>query len=160
MRITIQIDAREALAALGRLERALGDLRSPLREIAGALESSVEDAFALERAPSGEAWAPLRPVTQRRRRAWPGMILQDSAHLAGSITSSSGADWAAAGTNLGYAPTHQFGARKGQFGRTRRGAPIPWGDVPARPFLGRADELDGEILDVVERWLRRAVAGS
>ncbi|MGB0955835.1 MAG: phage virion morphogenesis protein [Panacagrimonas sp.] len=39
----------------------------------------------------------------------------------------------------------QFGARKGAFGTTRRGAPIPWGDIPARPFLGISDEDRTEI---------------
>ena len=52
---------------------------------------------------------------------------------------------------------HQFGAEKGAFGATSRGTPIPWGDIPARPFLGlSADDRDGvrdRILDFIgEQW--------
>lgn len=48
------------------------------------------------------------------------------------------------------------GARKGQFGRTSRGAPIPWGNIPARDFLGvSADDRVG-IVDVLRRHIRGA----
>jgi phage gpG-like protein len=58
------------------------------------------------------------------------------------------------GTNVIYAPTHQFGARQGQYGRyaTRRrtSIPIPWGDVPARPFLGVSAEDERVILNLIK----------
>ena len=59
----------------------------------------------------------------------------------------------AVGSSLEYAAVQQFGARRGEFGRTRRGAPIPWGDIPARPFLGvsRVDRV--EILDILAGYL-------
>ena len=38
-----------------------------------------------------------------------------------------------------YAGAHQFGARRGACGTNKKGAPIPWGDIPARPFLGVSD---------------------
>ena len=31
---------------------------------------------------------------------------------------------------------------------TASGLPIPFGDIPARPFLGCSDDLDAEILDM------------
>lgn len=39
------------------------------------------------------------------------------------------------GSPMEYAATQQFGAMRGAFGRTRRNAPIPWGNIPPRPFL-------------------------
>ena len=54
-----------------------------------------------------------------------------------------------AGTNKVYAATHQFGAERGEFGADRRGRPIPWGDIPARPFLGVGDEQRGIILEAL-----------
>jgi hypothetical protein len=48
-----------------------------------------------------------------------------------------------------------FGAKQGAFGRTSRGGPIPWGDIPARPLLpideqGNMDAFDKEeIRDIL-----------
>ena len=63
------------------------------------------------------------------------------------------------GTNLVYATTHQFGALKGQFGfaafDTRAGAfEIPWGDIPARPFLGISADTEGQVVDAIGDLLR------
>jgi len=44
-----------------------------------------------------------------------------------------------------YAAVHQFGAAQGAFGNTSRGSPIPWGDIPARPYLGLSDDDRQEI---------------
>lgn len=53
-----------------------------------------------------------------------------------------------------YAATQQFGAKQGEFGRDKRNHPIPWGDIPARPFFpdqsrGLPDELNRDISDVL-----------
>jgi len=163
MQIDIEIDDRAVLAALGRLSEAVDDLTPAMRSIAGVLASAAEDAFEAEADPAtGTPWAPLTETTQRRpvdragtlRGAHP--ILQVSAQLATSIQSEWGADYAAAGTNLVYAATHQFGAQRGQYGTTRRGAPIPWGDVPSRPFLGLGEQHRADVLDIIERHLALA----
>ena len=57
-----------------------------------------------------------------------------------------------------YAGTHQFGAKKGQYGSTSRGQPIPWGDIPAREFLGLSDDDESEIVDIVSGYLAGAVS--
>ena len=57
------------------------------------------------------------------------------------------------GTNTRYGAMQQFGARKGQFGRTSRGAPIPWGNVPPRPWLGISTSDRAEIADILRRHL-------
>jgi len=44
------------------------------------------------------------------------------------------------GTRKKYAAAHQHDAKKGQYGKTRRGGPIPWGDAPALPFIGVSDD--------------------
>ncbi|MEW6427320.1 MAG: phage virion morphogenesis protein [Thermodesulfobacteriota bacterium] len=63
------------------------------------------------------------------------------------------------GSSLIYSATQQFGARRGAFGRTKRGAPIPWGDIPARPFLGVSDDDRRNILDIIEEHLEAAAGG-
>lgn len=49
-------------------------------------------------------------------------------------------------------------AERGAFGSTSRAAPIPWGDIPARPFLGLSgsdrDELRSILIEFIEAGLR------
>jgi phage gpG-like protein len=47
---------------------------------------------------------------------------------------------------LPYAAMMQFGGTKGQF-------PNLWGDIPARPYIGFAQEQEDTILEIVTEWL-------
>lgn len=62
------------------------------------------------------------------------------------------------GSSLEYSAVQQFGAGKGEFGRSKRG-PIPWGDIPARPFLGFSDEDKANVLDILQEHLEAAING-
>jgi phage gpG-like protein len=64
-----------------------------------------------------------------------------------------------------YAATQQFGARQGEFGRDKRNHPIPWGDIPARPFFpdpaqGLPEELQQDIADVLRIAIQNAMHGT
>ena len=162
MKIEIEYRDREVRAALDRLRRAARDLRPAMRDIAAALEDSVLESFDAEASPDGDPWAPLSEATRSRRErrgTWPGMKLQAEGALVRSVSSAHDADSAVAGTNLVSAPVHQFGAKKGEFGSTRRGTPIPWGDIPARPFLGVSAAAREDISDILGDHFRRAVNG-
>ncbi|KJR41707.1 phage virion morphogenesis protein, partial [Candidatus Magnetoovum chiemensis] len=54
------------------------------------------------------------------------------------------------GSNVIYAATHQFGAKKGSFGKTKRNAPIPWGNIPARPLLPSDDLPKDDMNDLTD----------
>lgn len=142
---------------------ALGRDMSPIaRQVAGVLADAPERAFAGQRDPvTGRGWHDLSPVTIARRaqKGHDGPILQVSGLLAGSIQADSGRDYAIVGTNEPHAPTHQFGAVRGAFGRTRRGGPIPWGNIPPRPFLGVGPEDEEEILDIIRAEVQNALTG-
>ena len=58
---------------------------------------------------------------------------------------------------LKEAGTHQFGASKGAFGTTSRGSPIPWGDIPARPFFGLSSEDEWGVLEILTDHLIDAI---
>lgn len=78
----------------------------------------------------------------------------------------------AVGSPLIYAATHQFGAKMGEFGRyyqlsrlkyaegdfrrhagMTKGHPIPWGNIPARPFLGLSNQDRNDIVSTCARYL-------
>jgi phage virion morphogenesis protein len=127
---TVTIDDRAVQAALTRLARQVADMTPVMEDIGRALGKLTEDAFQAE----GPGWPALSPVTVARRGgAHP--ILQDSGGLAASITHGGNRRSAWVGASKVYAAVQQFGQKKGASGRTRRGAPIPWGDIPPRPYL-------------------------
>jgi phage virion morphogenesis protein len=157
--IEVEVNTEALEAQLGRAI-ALGANMTPItRALAGVLEDIPERAFANQADPTtGQAWAPLSPATVKRRgSATP--ILQVSGALAASIQSEYGPDFAQAGTATVYAPPHQFGARKGAFGTTSRGRPIPWGDIPARPIFGVGPEDEAEFAQVALEGLQRVLEG-
>ncbi|MBI4804455.1 MAG: phage virion morphogenesis protein [Desulfovibrio sp.] len=157
--IQIEVNISGVAAILSRIV-TLGANMTPIsRALAGVLADIPERAFAEQRDPAtGAPWAPLSPVTVNKRgSATP--ILQMSGHLASSIQTEHGPDFARVTTNVPYAPTHQFGAKKGQYGRTKRGASIPWGDIPGRPFFGVGPADEAEIEQVAREHLQRELGG-
>lgn len=106
--------------------------------------------------PDGRPWAPLSPVTiARRAKAGKNTdtILQVTRHLAGNIVAQVDAAGLRVGSPVEYAGVMQFGAAQGAFGRTSRGGPIPWGTIPARPFLGISETDETEIVAIARAWL-------
>lgn len=161
--IEIEVNFDGLEHGLTRLVELGRDMTPVTRQLAGVLADAPERAFAGQRDPvTGNAWHPLSPVTigRRAKAGHDGPILQVRGQLAGSLHADYGPDHAAVGTNVPYAPTHQFGVKKGAFGTTKRGGPIPWGDIPARRFLGVGPEDEEEIRGILGEAARRALAGA
>lgn len=158
--IQITANDQEVQRALDEVVRRVADPTDLMRQVADVLADATDAAFANEADPAtGVAWDPLSAVTLALRpERQGGQILNASgaAGLKGSISTDYGKDFAEIGTNRVYAPTHQFGAEKGAFGKTSRGGPIPWGDIPARPFLGIGPEDETDILDLATEFLADA----
>lgn len=167
----VKLDDSALRAALARLRAAAGDARPAFREIGEYLIEATRRRFVEGRGPDGTAWAPNSPATLARvlpgkgaaagRRGRPGgagkrPLLGESLQLSRQWSYRADDRSVTVGTPLAYAATQQFGARKGQFGRTRRGAPIPWGTIPARPFLGLSAADREAVLALVSAHLRRA----
>lgn len=146
--IKIVIDDAQVLSALDRIVHTASDLTPVMQEIGEVLVESTKRRFAQGRAPDGAPWAPNRPSTLARKRD-PRPLIGESRRLSNEIFPRAGRDFVEVGSALEYSAVQQFGARKGQFGRTRRGAPIPWGTITARPFVGLSDEDRRNIIDIV-----------
>lgn len=160
--ITITVDDRAVLAAIQALRQHVENLQAPMADIGQALTEAARLAFHDARDPYGRGWAPLSAVTVSRRRQGSAVPLRDTDRLMNSLTYRADASSVEVGTDVIYAGTHQFGARQGAYGRTRRGGPIPWGSIPARRFLptdGLPDDQQDEVLDILRDHIARAVKG-
>ena len=84
MKADIQFDDAAVRHALNGLIALGKDLSPAMKEIAGALESGVQDAFRLQQDPAdGSAWPDLSETTKARRekrRKWPGPTLRVMGH--------------------------------------------------------------------------------
>jgi len=156
--IRIHIDDRQIQQALRRLQEAADDLTPALQDIGEYLASATRKRFAEGKGPNGAPWEPLSAKTiARKGHAKP--LIGETGLLRKIRYQLEGPDTVVVGTGAEYGATHQFGAKKGRFGKTRQGRPIPWGDIPARPFLGVSDEDAQNILDILAEHLEEAVRG-
>ncbi|MEW6416167.1 MAG: phage virion morphogenesis protein [Pseudomonadota bacterium] len=172
--IQIDVDDREVLDVLAKLARRAGDLSPALRQIGEDLADSTQRRFATGTAPDGSRWAPNSPTTLLRYLASKdrpkgvfgkrdGKLtargigvalgkkpLVDSGNLASTINYQvvDGGRTLLVGSPQKYAAVQQFGAKKGSLGKR-----APWGDIPARPFLGISADDRRSILDVLQAYL-------
>ncbi|MCP2041772.1 phage virion morphogenesis protein [Neisseria sp. HSC-16F19] len=97
--IEIEINCDAVQKLLNQAAEGLQNSAPLMAVVAARMRRAVDDNFNAQGRP---AWAGIKR---------PGTILQDSGRLRNSITEQSDADSAVVGTNLAYAPYHQFGTR-------------------------------------------------
>lgn len=176
--ITVEIDTAEVQAALDRVAAHLTDMSDLMNEIGMFLVASTEQRFKDGKDPQGNPWAARSPVTIRHYELTGqsfGPVLHKTGDLGSSIHHQYDATSVSIGTNLIYSAVQQFGAARGSFdvwtgmvpidkknpdrGQRFHMMPIPWGNIPARPFIGLSAEDRTNILDTVEEWLAEITAG-
>ena len=153
--ITIEVDNAAVLRALGDLIRRVQDPSGAMAEIGEHLQRTTQDRFASQRAPSGAPWAPNTEVT-RARKVNPNILTESG--LLGDLIRwqlADGGRGVEVGSDRAYAAVQHFGQPQGASGKTKRGGPIPWGDIPARPFLGLSAADERAILAI----LRDSISG-
>jgi len=163
--ITIELKDEEIAAVLDRVQRSLTDLTPVMQDIGDDLLAGTDQRFRDGVSPEGVPWAPKSPVTleaYRKRGASISFkpLIGPSRALSTNISFRHGADFVEIGSNQVYAAVMQFGAAKGAFGTTSRGGPIPWGNIPARPFLGLSETDRANIVATVEEWIAQATGGA
>ncbi|WP_339665863.1 phage virion morphogenesis protein [uncultured Pseudomonas sp.] len=157
-RVEMELDNRQARAALQDALQLLDDPKRLLRDIGEYLVNSTRDRFRDERGPDGQSWQALSPRYLANKEPNPGKILQRSGNLARQIFPQVQGKDLLVGTDRIYGATHQFGAKQGQFGKTKRGGPIPWGTIAARPFLGVSDSDGDEMIELCRDHLKRRLS--
>jgi phage gpG-like protein len=128
----------------------------PVWEKAGRfmVRQTIKERFDKQRSPKGHFWKKRSKATQAHylKKYGPRFTANKVLKFTGElrrITYKADNKGMSFGTNRPYGRTHQYGAKKGQFGTVtktyintqtwrqyRRTYVIPWGDIPARPFLG------------------------
>ena len=192
--IRITISDEVVLSGLAAVDRVAENPAAIMAEVAAFMVTATQRHIEREIGPDGRRWPKLSPRTANkrigRRRRGHDNILRVSGRLYQSITDDSGADYAAAGTNLIYAAAQHFGAtiqmparqqdihlstgpttrsggrrrfvkRRLKRKETRR---VSVGahtiTIPPRPYLYLNEADRAEILDIAADGLRRESGGA
>ncbi|CUH67989.1 phage virion morphogenesis protein [Thalassovita gelatinovora] len=151
--ITEKFNATDALAGLARLDQGLGNPQQLMQDIGELMVERTKQRFKEGTTPDGTAWASNSAVTLKRKAPETRPLFGSTGRLSSEIFYEADATQVSWGSNLIYAAVQHFGASQGAFGSMSNGSQIPWGDIPARPFLGISEE-DGLLLtELVEEWL-------
>lgn len=159
--ITITLDDAAVRAVLQDLQRRLGNLTPAMAQIGEALAEGSKQRIEQGRDWRGQPFAPNKPSTLARKKGARPLI-DTGTLLHNRIHSSANASSATVGAGGVQAAVMQFGQKKGASGAGRRGRPIPWGDIPPRPFLPISPGGDLEpkardlVLDILRAWVADA----
>ena len=168
--IRIELKEDEITAALASLSRALVNKTPVMQEIGEYMVASTQDRVARGETPEGTPFAPRAQTTldiYARKNFSYGLPLNRSGVMRSGIFSDAAESEVTIGSNAIQAAVMQFGAAQGAFGahigKDKRGRDhfhsIPFGNIPARPFLGVSDDDRTNILDIINEWLARSVNG-
>jgi len=143
--IKVEIDDRAIREVLGRLMDHAGNIEPALADISEYLTESTKQRFVDGKAPDGTKWEPNTDYTLSRKSGDKPLIGESnslSTQFSGEITANA----LLFGSPMIYAAVQQFGAKKGSF----TGGKAPWGDIPARPFLGISNKDKDVILEIIK----------
>lgn len=158
MNFEVKVEDAEVLGALKRMIDVCRHTAPTMGAIARLGENSTRLRFRNEIGPDGRRWKP-----SLRAQVHGGRTLTKDGHLANSISSNYGKDFAEWGVNRVYAAIHQFWGVIRAKGKALAFA-IPGGGfavvkavrMPARPFLGVNDDDSSDILDILQRRIEGA----
>ena len=162
---TIKFNDAEVQEMFREIAARLGDLTEPMAAIGDMLVKSTIQRFDEGISPEGVPWAAksLATIDAYRQRSESRNTKMDnrplhgpSGSLSSTIYAQTGPTAARVGSPMVYAATMQFGALKGEFGTASNNTPIPWGNIPARPFLGFSEDDRTAILETLTEWLEDA----
>lgn len=133
MTTNITVTAQEVQRRLNTILTLVAHPKKLMGAIAATLHEETNKNFATK---GHGTW----PALKHRD----GEPLRDTSDLYNAITQRSTNTTAELGVIKDQARMQHYGAKQGQFGKTKRNTPIPWGDVPARRYFPIDD--NGRIL--------------
>jgi len=159
----VEINDDAVASALARLSTDLGDLSKPMERIGAYLAKTSRDRIDSGISPDGTPFAPRSQTTLNRyakeNKSFKGPLHQSGGMRQG-IFHQYGPSSVEVGSNAIQAAVMQFGAAQGAFGafigKDKLGRDhfhsIPWGNIPARPFLGISDDDLQAIPGIIDDW--------
>lgn len=159
--IRIEIDDREVRRALEELRRRASNMTQAMHSIGQALADGSRERILGGRDWAGQQFAPNSTATLARKKGDKPLI-DSKSFVRSRLHYEAGQDNVLVGSSAVQSAVLQFGARQGQFGATRRGGKIPWGDIPARRYLPITEDgsLDDAARDIVLETIRAHLAGA
>ena len=174
----IELSDRSGLDYLRGLVERGKNLRPVLLEIGEDLSEVTKQRFATATDPDGQAWAQNSALTLARysslfAKKKDGSLTKGSAAKLANKKPGTGEtsalkttinyqvhgdDAVGIGSPMIYAGTFNFGAKSGEFGfgmfASRNGSfPIPWGNIPARRFLGLSQADKVNVADLIRSYM-------
>ena len=146
------------VARLGRVKERLADPTPLHEEIGEYVIEATKARFRIGTAPDGTKWRPKQPATIARYKARGDgnktqPLIGPSGRLGREVNSLATRDQVEIGSALEYSGVMQDGAARGAFGSDSRGHPLPWGNIPARVWLGLSDTDEHHIIDIVDEYV-------
>ena len=171
--VTLTIDDEQVRRLLAQIAERGTNLQPALSAVGALVKESIRTNFA-----QGGRLTPWQAIKNRD-----GQPLRDTGRLMNSITRQVTEREVTVGTNVVYAAVHHFGAKKGSFGTVtatvkphtrlinqvfgkrlakakqisvgghQRTMRLPWGDIPARPFMLVQDDDLVEIKDILTNYI-------
>lgn len=168
--LRIDADDRLVIDALRQIAGRIGNLSPALQDIGLTLAESTTRRFDTSTGPDGQRWAANSQTTilqylgvyngsyskqtgkisakGSERAATKRPLIGETRSLSSTIAwQMVGKTSVEVGSHLIYAGVQQFGANKRAFGDA------PWGDIPARPFLGVSEADRQDILDILSDYM-------
>lgn len=173
----IKIDDTEVQALLAQLADRISNRQPVMKAIGAIIRESVRTNFHEGGRPV--KWKPSKRGNADKVPGRTAGTLRDTGRLMNSITLIADNNRVVVGTNVEYAAVHQFGAKKFSFGTVaaqvkghvrvwrgknvqvkphQRRMKLPWGDIPARPFMLVQDEDLLDIKEVLEKYITGGTA--
>lgn len=152
----------DAIASrLTRAEGALTDMTPLMQDIGEFMIESTKENFRDSTSPDGIKWAAKSQATldayaARGDRVSTKPLIGPTGVLSSTIFSEASATSVAWGSSQIQAAVMQLGAGKGAFGTASNGSKIPWGNIPARPYLGIGSEDEAGIIAIAEEYIAGA----
>lgn len=150
----VEFDIGELERVLGSISAALGDKSELMHSMGNKMLVANQDRVARGEQPDGSLFAPRSQTTldiYAREKKKFGAPLNQSGRMRKSIAYNSGEDWVEIGSNAIQAAVMHFGASKGSLGNGS-----PWGNIPARPFIGVSDGDRVDLTQTIVEWLESA----
>lgn len=146
--------------ALAEGSRRLGDMTPIHQGIGDYVTRVTKERFKKGVDPDGNAWTAKKQATIDRYKARgdgnrPDPLIGPSKRLGTEIAQYADAQGVEVGSALEYSSVMQNGAKKGAFGMAGK-RPIPWGDIPARVWLGLSQEDEAAIIVIADEHLEHA----